>query len=89
MLNLRELFKQKPAPVPGQIRQFDRNYEKTNPFKSKPHSVEVLEVKDGWVRFRHLDSTMWQNESLKIKTFCFCYPHITNQSAGSSGQTTS
>lgn len=57
-------------PRPGEVYIFD---DEPNPFKRDAFRVEVLEVKEGWVRYKHVGSTLWTNESMKADSFRFCY----------------
>lgn len=67
----RALFK-KPPVTPGMVMTFDDG--KTDcPFERPVFKVEVLDVKDGWVRYRHVDTTFFQNEVMKLDSFRFCY----------------
>lgn len=70
------LFPEKPKeveaePKPGEIWIFSGN--KSNPFTEEGHKVEVLAVKGGWVNYRWLDTTMFQNESMVLHSFNYCY----------------
>lgn len=48
---------------------------KKNPFakNEKPLIVEIIATQDGWINYRHVDSTMWQDESMERDSFNFCY----------------
>ncbi len=60
------------VPVAGEIYELSNNDK--SPFDNDPpHKVEVIAVKMGWVNYRWLDSIMWQNESMKVGSFRFCY----------------
>lgn len=55
----------------GQVFEFKLNT--SNPFAPPPHKVEVIAVKDGWVKYRFCDAMPGQNSSIKIGTFRYCY----------------
>ena len=59
----------------GQI--YDFTYDRKNPFNKMDYRVEVKDVKDGYVLFKHLrEGSIFQNESMKISSFRFCYKLI-------------
>ena len=67
----------KPKKLPevkkGDIFIFNATDEK-NPFKIEPpREVEVKDVKQGYVLYRFCGSSLFQNESKDIKTFCNIY----------------
>lgn len=57
----------------GEIYEF---YGDDNPFSEPPHKVEVIAVKDGWVNYKWLGSKIWQNSSMRIGSFRYCYRRI-------------
>jgi len=57
------------APRAGERYQFD---EESNPFKD-PWFVDVLEVRDGWVRYNYTGSEYSKNQSMKVGAFRFCF----------------
>ena len=59
---------------PGEIYEFFDDDK--SPFETR-HKVEVIAIKDGWVNYRFLGGSMWQNESLRLGPFLFCYRRIT------------
>lgn len=73
---LRSLFGRTPIR-PGDIFVFDSDKYKGNPFaKGNPHRVKVLAVKDGWVNYRWCGPTIWDNESMRVGNFRFCYKKV-------------
>lgn len=70
----RWLFKlqdSEPIPVAGSVYDF---IIEQDPFGiKKTHQVEVLEVKDGWVRYSFKDSLLWKNETMTTETFLRLY----------------
>jgi polyphosphate kinase 2 (PPK2 family) len=44
-----------------------------DPFKKDKLIVEIMGVKNGWVNYRHVGSSMWTNESMKRDSFNYCY----------------
>jgi len=59
-----------PLPKVGDIYVFD---EPKDPWNDKRTRVQVLDVADGWVRFRWLNAILFQDERKKRSTFHFCY----------------
>ncbi len=54
------------------------DFEKINPFKEKErHIVVVKGVKEGFVNYRHLNSSFFQNESMTVRQFRFNYKAYT------------
>ena len=61
------------SPQVGDVMTFD-DFSSDCPFdRPSAYKVEVLEVKNGWVRYRFKDSTFYQNEVMKLSNFRFCY----------------
>lgn len=50
-----------------------------NPFADPPHKVVVKDVKNGWVNYRFIDSTLFQNESMRVSSFMFCYKKLNSR----------
>jgi hypothetical protein len=69
------------VPIAGEIYEFSKNDK--SPFdNNRPHKVEVIAVKKGWVNYRWLDSVMWQDESMEIGSFRFCYRLVNTACSG-------
>jgi len=47
--------------------------EEKNPFKKEPFRVRVKAVKNGFVNYEFIGSSLWTNESMGIVNFNFCY----------------
>lgn len=63
-----------PKVEKGQIWVFDDWNDQGNPFYDKKSwEVEVKDVKKGWVNYCYCNSPLFQNESMKISVFRFCY----------------
>lgn len=60
---------------PGQVYIFRSHIKRKNPFENedKPHTVEILEVRGCWIRYKFIGSSVWNNESMKRDSFNFCY----------------
>ena len=57
----------------GKMYIFD-DYKEKNPFKEEGlYLVEVIAVKDGFVNYKHLNTDMFQNESMTVRQFRFIY----------------
>ena len=58
----------------GQIYIF-RNVNYDNPFitDDEKYLVEIINVKDGWVNYKHLNRSVFQNEASNYVNFNFCY----------------
>lgn len=67
-----------PLPKPGDIYSFDDGWEE-NPFYHAPHMVEVLEVMNGWVRYKFEGSSVFMNEHLRRSSFHFCYKKMSKE----------
>lgn len=65
---IRAIFK--PMPVPGEIYEFD---EGRDPFAKNGHTVEVLETKKGWVKYRLVGWEPHTYERLRRSHFHFGY----------------
>lgn len=76
---LRSIFK--PCPKPGEIFIFDESWRGNDPFSKErvPFKVEVLEVKEGFVKYRWLSSA--RTDSAKRSHFHFCYKKYEEDSA--------
>jgi len=59
----------------GQKYIFRDHVNSKNPFKheEKPLIVEILDVRNGWIRYKHVGSTIRQDESMEISAFNFCF----------------
>lgn len=66
---LRMLFP--PLLQSGDVMVFDDK--SANPFKNPPHRVVVKAAQDDWVSYRWETGSMWQNESMRRRTFAMCY----------------
>jgi len=61
---------------PGQRYIFrDHAKRKKNPFaKNKTDLiVEIIATQDGWINYKHVNSAIWQDESMERGSFNFCY----------------
>ncbi len=52
-----------------------------NPF-ARAHQVEIIEVRDGWVNYKWLKSSMFQNDSMETKSFVHCYRKLKEEPNG-------
>lgn len=59
------------TPKPGEVFTFKDDSD--CPFERPIFKVEVLEVREGWVRYKFLGSSMFQNEVMKLSSFRHCY----------------
>jgi hypothetical protein len=57
-------------PKPGEVWQF-KGWRNDDPWTKDRHTVTVLDVRDGWVRYS-MGSVFNDNRS-KMKVFLFCY----------------
>jgi len=57
-------------PKAGEIYRVD---EEDDPFGDKYKKRRVLEVKDGWVRYEWVGSSMWKDERKSRACFHGCY----------------
>ena len=55
----------------GDVYYFNE-FNKSDPFKSEPHRVKVLDVKSGYVQFDWINSSVGI-DSMTISQFLFCY----------------
>ena len=60
-------------PIDVKIGQVWSNGKDSSPWENDLFYVEVLDVKDGWVRYRWINSTMWQDERYEVGMFCSLY----------------
>lgn len=60
---------------PGQMYIFRDHVKRKNPFEhgNKPLIVEVLEAKGCWIRYKHTNNSVWDNESMERDSFNFCF----------------
>lgn len=72
---LRSIFAK--SPVAGEIFVLDNSEDSTNPFKKPPPRIKVIAVRDRWVNYKFCDSSMWQNESMCLASFLYCYKRMT------------
>lgn len=60
-------------PVPGEIWRAKPS-KPADPFSAKPEQkVEILDVRQGWVRYRWLGAALWQDERRRMKIFVYCW----------------
>lgn len=66
----------KPTIAAGSLWLLDSE---ENPFKKTEYKVEVIEMRDGWVNYRIVGSSSFQNEAMKVSNFRFCYKPLPYQ----------
>lgn len=72
------LLPKKPDPIPGEHYMLFEN--ESNPFRNKNGPmVEIIDIKNGWVKYRFFGISLFQNESMKIDIFHSCYKKIGEQ----------
>jgi hypothetical protein len=65
------------APIVGKVYVFDNWDANVDPFKSDViPNVEVLEVKNDFVKYKMLECKYFTTDSMKVNAFWFCYKEI-------------
>lgn len=64
----------KPKLSVGDIFIFD-DYDR-NPFAREPQKVQVLAIKKDYVNYKFIGLNFFQDESLSIRQFNFCYKKV-------------
>jgi hypothetical protein len=69
------------TPLPGEVYEFDRSWEKRDPFRmeEKPWLVIVRDTKRGWVRYEDVVTTYSGGGSMTRSSFHFCYKRVVRQ----------
>lgn len=60
-------------PKPGEVWMYKQKKTRDPWGCESGHKVEVLDVREGWVRYKFAGSTLWTDEHQKMKSFVYCY----------------